>query len=136
IQVWLNGDQLYSYNLNVDQVRAALAVQNVEIPGGRIDSGSREISLRTLGRVEKPADFANIIVSANGGAPIRIKDIGEVVDGFEEPRSFARLDGKPAVVLEVRKQSGTNTLDVIATVKNRVAELKNLIPPDFEVTYA
>jgi HAE1 family hydrophobic/amphiphilic exporter-1 len=136
IQVWLNGDQLYSYNLNVDQVRAALAMQNVEIPGGRIDSGSREISLRTLGRVEKPADFANVIVSPNGGAPIRIKDIGEVVDGFEEPRSFARLDGKPAVVLEVRKQEGTNTLDVISTVKGRIGELKNLIPSDFEITYA
>ncbi|MEO8663665.1 MAG: efflux RND transporter permease subunit, partial [Bryobacteraceae bacterium] len=136
IQVWLNGDQLYSYNLNVDQVRAALASQNVEIPGGRIDAGSREISLRTLGRVEKPADFANVIVSPNGGAPIRIKDIGDVVDGFEEPRSFARLDGKPAVVLEVRKQEGTNTLDVISTVKGRIGELKNLIPSDFEITYA
>lgn len=136
IQVWLDGDKLYSYNLNINQVRAALAAQNVEVPGGRIDAGSRELSLRTLGRIEKPQEFASVIVSPNGGAPIRIKDIGDVVDGYEEPRSFARLDGKPAVVLEVRKQEGTNTLDVIASVKSRINDLKKLIPLDFEITYA
>ncbi len=136
IQVWLDGDKLYSYNLNVDQVRAALSAQNVEVPGGRIDQGSRELSLRTLGRVEKPKDFERVVVSASGGMPIRIMDIGELVDGYEEPRSFARLDGKPAVVLEIRKQAGTNTLDVINTVKNRINELKSIIPPDFQITYA
>ena len=57
IQVWLDGEKLYSYNLNVDQVRAALAAQNVEIPGGRMDQGAREVTLRTLGRVEQPRGF-------------------------------------------------------------------------------
>src|SRR5947199_83687 len=50
VQVWLDGEKLYSYNLNIDQVRAALAAQNVEVPGGRLEQGSREVSLRTLGR--------------------------------------------------------------------------------------
>ena len=113
IQVWLDGEKLYSYDLNIDQVRAALAAQNVEIPGGRVDQGSRELSLRTLGRVERPQDFERIIVANVGGRPVRIADIGHVEDGVEEPRSLARLDGAPAVVLEVRKQAGTNTLDVI-----------------------
>ena len=63
IQVWLDGEKLYSYNLNVEQVRAALAAQNVEIPGGRIDQGARELSLRTMGRVDRPARFQRIIVA-------------------------------------------------------------------------
>ena len=136
IQVVLDGEKLYSYNLNVEQVRAALALQNIEIPGGRIDAGNREVSLRTLGRVQKPLDFARIVVGNVSGAPVRVADIADVVDGVEEPRSLARLDGKPAVVLAIRKQAGTNTLDVIARVKDRVNQLKTTLPPDFQITYA
>src|SRR5579883_243063 len=135
IQVTLDGDKLFSYGLNVDQVRAALASQNVEIPGGRVDQGTRELSLRTLGRIEKPADFARIIVATHNGSPVRISDIATVVDGYEEPRSYAMLDGVPAVVLEVRKQAGTNTLAVIAAVKDRIKELQKALPPDFQITY-
>lgn len=136
IQVIVDGEKLYSYNLNIEQVRAALAAQNIEIPGGRIDQGNRELSLRTMGRVEHPVDFERIVVGNLNGAPIRVSDIGQVVDGFEEPRSLARLNGEPAVVLAVRKQSGTNSLDVIADVKARIEELKPSLPPDFRITYA
>lgn len=136
IQVELDGEKLYSYNLNIEQVRALLAAQNIEIPGGRIDQGSRELSVRTMGRVERPADFARIIVGNLNGAPIRVGDVGKVIDGFEEPRSVARLDGKPAVVLQVRKQAGTNTLEVIARVKERLEELKPMLPPDFRISFA
>src|ERR1700690_300376 len=136
IQVWLDGGKLYSYNLKIDQVRGALAAQNVEVPGGRVEQGSRELSLRTLGRIERPADFANIIVASLNGSPVRIRDVGTVEDGVEEARSEARLDGDPAVVLEVRKQAGTNTLDVVHAVKNRIAQLRPLLPPDFKITYA
>lgn len=135
IQIWLDGERLYAYNLNIDQVRGAVAGQNVEIPGGRVDQGSRELSLRTLGRIERPVDFGRIIVSTQSGAPVRINDIGRVEDGVEEPRSLARLDGTPAVALEIRKQSGTNTVDVIHAVKARLTELQKGLPPDFRVTY-
>jgi hydrophobic/amphiphilic exporter-1 (mainly G- bacteria), HAE1 family len=135
IQVWLDGQKLYSYNLNVEQVRAALAAQNVEVPGGRVDQGARELTLRTLGRVERPQDFERIIVGNVGGAPVRISDIGHVVDGFEEPRSLAVLDGTEAVVLEVRKQAGTNTLSVISSIKERIAEIQKTLPPDYKITY-
>ncbi len=135
IQVILDGEKLYSYNLNIDQVRGALAAQNVEIPGGRVDQGQREVSLRTLGRVERPQDFNRIIIAAPNGSPVRIADIGHVIDGVEEPRSLARLDDQAAVVLEVRKQSGTNVLEVINAVKGRLDELKPTLPQDFRITY-
>lgn len=138
IQVVLDGEKLYSYNLNVDQIRAALASQNVEIPGGRLDQGNLEVSLRTLGRITRPADFAELTIGTANGAPIRIRDVGRVVDGVEEPRSFARINGVPAVVMEVRKQAGTNTLDVIGVLKERIGELQTagLIPPDLKIDYS
>ena len=136
IQVWLDGEKLSAYNLNIDQVRGALAAQNVEVPGGRVDQGTRELSLRTLGRVERPEDFADIIVANVGGTPVRIRDIARVEDGVAEPRSLARLDGTPAVLLEVRKQAGTNTLEVIRRVKARVDQLKSNLPADFQISYA
>ena len=136
IQLWVNGDKLYSYNLNVEQIRQAVQSQNVEIPGGRLDEGRREVSLRTMGRVERPEDFNRIIVSGTGRSPVRFSDIGYVQDGVEEARSLARLDGVPAVVLEVRKQAGTNTLDVIKAVKGRIEDLQRSLPKDFTITYA
>lgn len=136
VQVVLDPEKLYSYNLNIEQVRASLAAQNIEIPGGRIDQGNRELSVRTMGRVERPMDFSRINVATVNGAPVRISDIAEVRDSFEEPRSVARLNGVPAVVLQVRKQAGTNTLDVISIVKNRVEDLKGVLPPDFRISYA
>jgi HAE1 family hydrophobic/amphiphilic exporter-1 len=136
VQVIIDPEKLYSYNLNVEQVRGSLAAQNIELPGGRVDQGNRELSLRTMGRMERPEDFARLIVGQVSGAPVRISDIGRVEDTFEEPRSVATLNSEPAVVLQVRKQAGTNTLDVIARVKERVDELKAGLPPDFEITYA
>lgn len=138
IQVVLDGEKLYSYNLNVDQIRLALAAQNVEIPGGRLDQGAREVSLRTLGRLMKPADFADITIGTTNGVAIKVRDVGHVVDGVQEPRSLARINGVPAVVLEVRKQAGTNTLDVIAVLKDRIGTLQHegLIPRDLQVDYS
>jgi HAE1 family hydrophobic/amphiphilic exporter-1 len=135
IQVWLDPDAMFARGLSVDQVRATLASQNVEVPGGRIEQGPREVALRTLGRIEKPADFAKVIVANQGGVPVRVGDIAEVADGVEEPRSLARLDDRPAVVLEIRKQAGTNTLDVITNVKERVQELIPALPGDFRIAY-
>ena len=135
IQVWLDGEKLTSYGLNIDQVRGSLTAQNVEIPGGRIDEGNREVSLRTLGRIEKPADFGRIIIPAGNGGVIRMNDIAHVEDGVEEVRSLARLDGSPAVVLRVQKQSGTNTLEVIKAVKARMADLAPNLPKDLKISY-
>jgi len=134
IQIWLDGQKMYSYGLNIDQVRGSIAAQNIEVPGGRLDQGARELSVRTLGRILKSADFGDLIV-ANSGAPIRVRDIGNVEDGYKETRSFARLDGKEAVVLQIRKQAGTNTLDIIDRIKERIEELRPSLPKDINIAY-
>ena len=130
INVYIDTDKLTSYNLSIEDVRLALMRQNIELPGGRVDQGDRELVLRTMGRVENSAGFLDLIVANQHGYPVRIKDIGRVEDTFEEPRGLARLDGENAVSLIVQKQSGANTVAVVQTVKKRLDELKDVLPND------
>ena len=136
IQVVLDAQKVASYNLSIDSIKQALAAQNVEIPGGRIDQGKQEIILRTLGRITQVTDFNNVILGARDGLPIYVKDVGYVEDGVEEPRSLARLDGQQAVVLLIRKQSGTNTVAVVEHIKERLETIKSILPPDYRIQIA
>ncbi len=133
IHVVLDVDRLAAYGLPVQQVKAALQAENLELPGGHVDQGSRELVLRAMGRMESASDFAHLIVGNVHGRPITIGDLGRVEDGVVEPRTLARLDGRPAVSLLVRKQTGTNTVAVIETVKRRLRELQPSLPRDTRV---
>jgi HAE1 family hydrophobic/amphiphilic exporter-1 len=130
IQIWLDADKLQGYRIGIDQVRNAVRSQNIEIPGGRIDQGPSELVLRTLGRIERVQDFENIVIATINGAPVYLRDVARVEDGVEEARSLARQDGKPAVSLLVRKQSGTNTVAVASVIKEELEALKAQLPPD------
>ena len=130
MNVVVDAAQLAAYGLSVDEVRTALVRQNLEVPGGRIDQGPRELVLRTLGRLSTAAEFNSLIVANRNGYPIRLSDIGRAEDSFEEPRTLARLDGVNAVSLVVQKQSGLNTVKVVDDVKARLEQLKPTLPPD------
>lgn len=130
IQILVDPDRLGAYGLSIQQVKEALQRQNVEIPGGRLTGGPREEGLRTLGRIESPAAFEDLIVADLKGGPVRVRDIATVVDGEEEPRTLSRLDGRNAVSLVIRKQSGTNTVAVVDAVKARLAEIQKGLPQD------
>ncbi len=133
INVTVNPDQLRARNLSVEDVRLALARQNLELPGGRVTAGQWEEGLRTLGRVQRPEDFASIIIDHKNNHPIRISDVGSVEDSLEEPRGLARLDGETAVSLVIQKQSGGNTIAVAEAVKARLEKLKAALPADIKV---
>jgi hydrophobic/amphiphilic exporter-1 (mainly G- bacteria), HAE1 family len=130
INVYLDVDQLTAYRLSAEDVRQALLRQNLEVPGGRVDQGSQEMVLRTMGRIEQASDFADLIITDRNGYPVRIRDVGRVADSFEEPRGLSRLDGDPAVSLIVQKQSGTNTVQVTHAVKERLAAIRESLPAD------
>ncbi|MBI4392040.1 MAG: efflux RND transporter permease subunit, partial [candidate division NC10 bacterium] len=133
IQVLVDPYRLTAHGLSIQTVKDALRRQNTEIPGGRLTWGEREEGLRTAGRVVRAADFNDLIVADRKGAPVRVRDIGRAVDGEEEARTLSRLDGKAAVSLLVRKQSGTNTVQVTDRVKARLAEIGRLLPADIEM---
>jgi HAE1 family hydrophobic/amphiphilic exporter-1 len=130
IQIWLDAEKLQAYRLSIDQIRNAIRTQNTEVPGGRIDQGPNELVLRTLGRIDKVRDFGNIAVATVNGAPVYLRDVARVEDGVEEARSLARQDGKAAVSLLVRKQSGTNTVAVAKLIKEQLEGLRSQLPPD------
>src|SRR5262245_7909433 len=132
IQVFADPDRLSGYGLSIQQVKDALARQNVEIPGGRITGGAQEEGLRTLGRIESAPGFEDLIVADLKGGPVRIRDLAIVVDGEEEPRTLSRLNGRNAVSLVIRKQSGTNTVAVVDRIKERLAEVQKGLPQDIQ----
>ena len=130
VQINVEAKRLAAYGLSILQVREALVRQNADIPGGRVDAGFRELGLRTLGRFRHPRDFLEMVVATVGDTPVRLRDLGEAVDGTKEVRNLARLDGQPAVVLSVQRQSGENTVEVIQAVKQRLERSRQLLPPD------
>ena len=130
INIWVEADRLAAYQLPITAVRDALVRQNADMPGGNVTAGLRESSLRTIGRVADPKAFDDVVIATVTGAPIRVRDVGRAEDGTAEQRSVARLNGVPSVILEVRRQSGENTVAVIESAKASLARLAGQIPPD------
>jgi HAE1 family hydrophobic/amphiphilic exporter-1 len=133
INVWIEENRLRAHGVTITAVREALARQNAETPGGNVTGARVESVLRTLGRLDEPARFAELVVSERGGVPVRIRDLGWVEDGTKERRSLARLDGEPCVSVEVRRQSGANTIEVIEGVREKLAGLRAELPSDVRV---
>ncbi|MEI6526572.1 MAG: efflux RND transporter permease subunit, partial [Planctomycetota bacterium] len=133
INVRVDTDRLRVLGVSIEEIRRALVAQNLEIPGGIVDQGPREMVLRTLGRITRPEDFNELIVTNRKGYPIRIKDIGIAEDSVEEPRGLSRLDGQNAVSLFVQKQSGTNTVAISDAIQERLERIKKTLPSDIVV---
>jgi HAE1 family hydrophobic/amphiphilic exporter-1 len=144
-QVQLIGGRLRQINVVADPARLsalgvttaelsqALATQNVQLPGGRVEQGLRDLTLRTYGRVGSPAAFGDIVVTTRNGYPLRVSDVARVEDGVEQARTEASVNGEPAVVLQIRKQSGTNTIEVVQRVKERLDSLRPQFPKGYRI---
>ncbi len=128
VHLVLDVEKLSAYGISVNQVRDAVQQENVEVPGGKLEQGKSELTLRTLGRIDATDQFAHIVVATVGGTPITIADLGTVEDTTETPSTGAWLDGKPAVVLDVRRQSGQNTIKVIEAIKTKLARIAPTLP--------
>jgi hydrophobic/amphiphilic exporter-1 (mainly G- bacteria), HAE1 family len=133
IRVFADAEKLNAYGITINQLERTIQNQNVEIPGGTIRRGEAELGVRTLGRIESSDQFNNIIVANVNGAPIRLRDVGRVEDSYPEPTSWNLLRGKEAVVLNLQRQSGTNTLEVIEAAKEKLQQLKSTLPPGISV---
>jgi HAE1 family hydrophobic/amphiphilic exporter-1 len=131
IRVWLSADRLSAYGVAVDDVTRALQTENLEIPGGRIEMPATELVVRTRGRIQRPSDFADIIVAQRASGPIYVRDLGTVEDGMMDERSVSRLNGDRAVSLLIRRQSGTNAVEVAAAAKAALAEITRGLPQGF-----
>jgi multidrug efflux pump subunit AcrB len=133
INIWVDADRLAAYQIPITQIRDALVRQNSDAPGGNVTLGAREQSLRTMGRVADPKIFDDLVITTINGAPVRIRDVGHAEDGTKEQRSLARLNGVPTVTLEVRRQSGANTVEVIEAAKANLARIAGQLPNDVKM---
>ena len=133
INVWVDPDKMRSYNVTPAEVSGALRIQNMEFPSGRIDQGQTETAVRTVGKIQKPEEFNDVVVATRGGYQVKVKDLGYTEDGGEEVRSEARLNGQPAVTLIVSKQSGQNTVAVAREIKARLKELETTLPKGYQM---
>nr|MBA2706668.1 efflux RND transporter permease subunit [Gemmatimonadaceae bacterium] len=129
VNVDVSGERLTAYGMAITEVRDAVTRENSEIPGGNVTGVLQEQSLRTLGRLTTPQQFADITVKTINGAPLKLKDVARVEDGSAERRSLSRLNGQPAVALDIRRQSGANTIEVIESVKANLQTVRSQLPP-------
>ncbi len=134
IQIRLDPDKMLAHGVTVTEVAAALRQQNLELPGGRMNQGAQEVTVRVMGKIADAQAFNAIPVANRGSYVVRISDIGEAVDAPEELRSASFLNGRAAVTLVVSKQSGQNTVAVAQTVKERFAQIASALPPDIKAS--
>jgi hydrophobic/amphiphilic exporter-1 (mainly G- bacteria), HAE1 family len=129
VNIWIEADRLAAYQLPVTEVRSALQQQNADLPGGNVTNQVTERTLRTVGRFTQAEQFNELVIATRNGAPIRVRDIGYAEDGTKEQRTFARINGVPTVVLDVRRQSGANTVEVIEAAKANLELIRPQLPP-------
>ena len=127
IQVDLDPQRLEALGLPASLVAEKLSAENLDLPGGRMTSQGQTISLRTKGEFESAEEIGSVILRSDGGSTVRVRDVGRVVDGYEERTSTTRLDGADAVSFSVKKQSGANT----AAIAERVQALLTRVRPNF-----
>src|SRR6266576_3671871 len=133
INVWIDADRLAAYQISISAIRQALQRQNTDVPGGNVTTGKEELILRTLGRYTDPRQFEDLVVANVNGSPIKLRDVGRIEDGTKEQRSLARLNGTPTVTLDIRRQSGANTVEVIDGVKAVLPRVAAQLPNDVKL---
>jgi HAE1 family hydrophobic/amphiphilic exporter-1 len=133
INVWVDAERLAAYQLSISQIEDALRRQNADVPGGNVTTNKEELTLRTLGRFTDPRQFNDLVIANVNGAPVRLRDVGRVEDGTKEQRSFSRLNGVPTVTLDIRRQSGANTVEVIKGLKEALPRVSSQLPSDVNV---
>ncbi|HLK57836.1 MAG TPA: efflux RND transporter permease subunit, partial [Chthonomonadaceae bacterium] len=133
INIDLHPAKLQAYNLTAIDVQHALETQNIQIPGGEIDQSTRELTLRTRGRVRTPEEFGDIIITKSGNAVIRVSDVATVVDGVEDADSVADVNGESTVLLSIRKQSGLNTVATVDAIYERLKDVKKILPQGYSI---
>jgi HAE1 family hydrophobic/amphiphilic exporter-1 len=133
VNVLIDPARIQALNMGVDEVVAGIAAENVNTPLGRLNRQRTEMPLRVAGKPELVGGFDSMVISHRGDHPVRLGEVADVVDGVEEQRSLALINGIPAVAVDILKQSNTNTVQVVDEVKAEVAKLKTELPAGTEI---
>ncbi len=134
IRIWLDGEALRARGLAAADVLAALKREHVEVPGGQVESRVVEYSVKTDAEFRTTDELAGLVVAYENGAPVQLRDVARVEDGAEDRRSAARYDGKPAVGVGLRKQSGGNTVAISDEAQKRLRTMQQMLPAGMSFT--
>ncbi|HET7217321.1 MAG TPA: efflux RND transporter permease subunit, partial [Vicinamibacterales bacterium] len=133
IRIQIKPNALTALGIGVDQVIQAIQNANQDVPAGRLTRGQSDSVVRVEGKIKDPEQFNRIIVAQQGGGPVYLSQIADVIDGAKEMTSFARINGRPAITLDIQKAQDANIVETGRNVKAAVASLKDRLPSDVEV---
>lgn len=136
INVWVNPEKLKKLNLSAVDIERALLAQNLEMPNGRLEQGETVYTVRTLGRVKSVDELRAITVASRDNYIIPLSEVARVEDGMVEPVSVGYKSGRSAILLNIRKQSGKNTMEVVERVKERMDEFRPQWPEGYQIDVA
>jgi multidrug efflux pump subunit AcrB len=136
VLIRIKPDALTALGIGVDQVMDAVRTANQDVPAGRITRGASDAVVRVEGKLREPAQFGRIIVAQQGGGPIYMSQVADVIDGEKEETSIARINGRPAITIDIRKAQDANIVDTGRHVTEALASLKGRLPADVTVTVA
>lgn len=128
ILISLSRDRLLSYKISQEDVINGLRAQNLTLPGGLVERADKNYTIRTTGEFKTPKEIEDVIIGYRGATPVQIKDVGEVLDTYEEKTTGARINGENGVLIMVQKESGAITVDVSKKVTKTVAKLNKELP--------
>jgi len=135
VRVEVDPQKLQLYGLSLDDVLDAVREENVSIPGGSMDLGDQSFAIRVPGEVSEPRDIESFVVDARDGSPVLVSDVAEVVFGFEDRESFARIERRESVALSVQKRVGANIIEVADAVRALVEQRREFWPTGTEATF-
>ena len=133
VNVLLDPARVEALGMGVNEIIGGLQSENVNTPLGRLRRGNEEVPLRVSGKPDWVEQFKTMVIAQRQGRPIYISDVSELRDGIEEQRTLALVNGTPAVALEVMKQTGSNTVEVVDSVRKEIERLKQDLPPDVQI---
>ncbi|MCE5285533.1 MAG: efflux RND transporter permease subunit [Pelosinus sp.] len=133
IRINMDSDKIAAYGLTVSDVINSLKSENMETPGGKVADGNRETNLRSVGTITSPEKFRSLPIARRDGVQLFAQNIATVDDTTKEALSIAKLNDKAAIGLDIMKQSGTNTVEVVGNVKAELAKIKNDLPAGVEI---
>jgi multidrug efflux pump len=129
IQIYVDPVRLNQYGLTILDVYGAVGQSDINIPGGMVNVAERRFLLRTLTEVKRVEDYAGIPIVTQGDRVVYLGDVAEIVDGHDEDLTYARVDGRSAVSITVKKRTGANILETAQKVRERLKELEQDFPP-------
>lgn len=133
ININLERDKIAAYGLTIPEIIDNLRGENMEVPGGKLTRGEREVSVRTIGNLVTAAEFLTVPVGRKDTIQFYVSHIGTVTDGAEERESITKLNGSTAVGIDIMKQSGTNTVQVVDDIKKALVSIRKDLPPGVQL---